>query len=82
MFDMNKSKYVSHYGNHQLATRLNSILFLYCSVTNYHKCSCLEQHTFIISVSAGPKLVHGLPRFSASVSLGTILESIQHTNKM
>lgn len=46
---MNKSKYVSHYGNHPLATWLNSVLWICCSVKNYHKCSCLKQHAFLIS---------------------------------
>lgn len=37
------------YRNHQFATWLNSVLFIYCSVTNYHMCGSLKQHTFILS---------------------------------
>lgn len=71
---MNKSKYVSHFGNHHLATWWNSILFICHSV----KTTYFDN----LTVSAGPAFECGLPKFSASALLGAILESIHHINKI
>lgn len=69
MFDMNKNKYVSHYGNHQLATWLKRIIWICCSVKICHKCSSLKQpHISNVTVSAGPESVHDL--------LGSLLQDL------
>lgn len=62
---MNKSKSVSHYGNHHLATWLNSVLFVLLQCNKLPQAQLLRTTNFHNrTASVGPESVSGFPRFS------------------